>query len=192
MKNTATESRAQNGAGLIVPQVSVINGIPMTTSCDVAEYFGKQHRNVLKSVRNADCSADFRRLNFELSSYRNKQNKNQPMFHITKDGFVFVMMGFTGKQAARLKEAYIHKFNEMDEQLQVQGFLRDFDAKGKLPNDLRATCEMYALAEKKISAGQTYMRKLRRFRKRCGEHIIDLSTSPLPEPPNSSETKESL
>ncbi len=36
---------------------------------------------------------------------------------ITKDGFMFLVMGFTGKKAARLKEAYIAKFNAMEAEL---------------------------------------------------------------------------
>ena len=171
----------------IVPKVTIIDGVPMTTSLDIAEYFDKKHKNVLKAIRESECSKKFGQLNFQPSSYRNEQNKTQPLFLVTKNGFIFVVMSFTGKEAARMKEAYIHKFDEMSEQLQVQGLLRDFDAKGKLPNDLRATCEIYALVDKKITAGQVYMRKLRRFRKRCGQHIIDLSTLPLPEPPIDSE-----
>ena len=36
------------------------------------------------------------------------------MYEITKDGFVFLVMGYTGKKAAEFKEAYIKKFNETD------------------------------------------------------------------------------
>ena len=50
------------------------NDQPMTDSLKVAEYFGKQHNNVLRDVKMLDCSAEFRRLNFEHSNYRNDQN----------------------------------------------------------------------------------------------------------------------
>ena len=36
---------------------------------------------------------------------------------MTKDGFMFLVMGFTGKRAAAVKEAYINAFNQMAEQL---------------------------------------------------------------------------
>ncbi len=39
------------------------------------------------------------------------------MFEMTKDGFVFLVMGFTGKKAAAFKEAYIAEFNRMEERL---------------------------------------------------------------------------
>lgn len=37
---------------------------------------------------------------------------------ITRDGFVFLAMGFTGKEAAQWKEAYIEAFNAMEAALQ--------------------------------------------------------------------------
>lgn len=48
--------------------------IPITTSLKIAEKFGKLHKNILRDVESLDCSQDFRRLNFELSSYINSQN----------------------------------------------------------------------------------------------------------------------
>lgn len=39
------------------------------------------------------------------------------MFKMTKDGFIFLVKGFTGKAAAHIKEAYINAFNWMAEQL---------------------------------------------------------------------------
>lgn len=39
---------------------------------------------------------------------------------MTKDGFVFLVMGFTGKKAAAFKEAYIAEFNRMEAGLTVQ------------------------------------------------------------------------
>lgn len=47
----------------------------VVTSIDVAETFGKEHKNVLKDTRELDCSEEFRRLNFEQSSYINAQKK---------------------------------------------------------------------------------------------------------------------
>jgi Rha family phage regulatory protein len=84
---------------------------------DVATYFDKQHKNVLQSIKQVDCSEEFGRLNFQLSSYLNQQGKQQPMYHITKDGFIFLTMSFTGQKAAQIKEAYIRAFNQMEAQL---------------------------------------------------------------------------
>ncbi|WP_249411562.1 Rha family transcriptional regulator [Marinomonas sp. A3A] len=39
------------------------------------------------------------------------------MYRITRDGFVFLAMGFTGTKAAQFKEAYINALNQMEKQL---------------------------------------------------------------------------
>ena len=97
-----------------------------TTSLIVAEKFGKRHDNVLKAILNLECSDRFRLLNFEESSYQNEQNKTQPMYQIRRDGFAFLAMGFTGKEAAAWKEAFILAFNQM-EHLLIKG--NKFDLK---------------------------------------------------------------
>lgn len=89
--------------------------IPMCSSRQVAEIFDKRHDNVLSDIRNLDCSDEFRLLNFKESSYINSQNKKQPEFLMTKNGFVFLVMGYRGEKAAKFKEAYIGKFDQMEE-----------------------------------------------------------------------------
>ena len=42
------------------------------------------------------------------------------MYYMTRDGFTFLAMGFTGKVAAQFKEAYINAFNEMEEKLRSE------------------------------------------------------------------------
>jgi len=80
----------------------------------VAQAFDKRHDNVLKDIRELDCSDEFRLLNFEESSYKNAQGKKQPSYCMTRDGFVFLVMGYRGKKAAQFKELYIKRFNEME------------------------------------------------------------------------------
>jgi len=80
----------------------------------VAQAFEKRHDNVLKDIRELDCSDTFRLLNFEESSYRNVQGKKQPAYCMTRDGFVFLAMGYRGRKAAEFKELYIRRFNEME------------------------------------------------------------------------------
>ena len=80
----------------------------------VAQAFEKRHDNVLKDIRELECSDNFRLLNFEESSYRNAQGKKQPAYYMTRDGFVFLAMGYRGKKAAEFKELYIRRFNEME------------------------------------------------------------------------------
>lgn len=84
-----------------------------TTSLKVAEIFGKQHKDVLRKLEGLDCSTDFSQRNFALAEYLDEQRKPRPMYEMTKDGFIFLVMGFTGAAAARIKEAYINTFNQM-------------------------------------------------------------------------------
>lgn len=81
----------------------------------VAQAFNKRHDNVLKDIRELDCSDEFRLLNYEESSYRNAQGKRQPSYCMTRDGFVYLAMGYRGKKAAQFKELYIRRFNEMED-----------------------------------------------------------------------------
>lgn len=89
-------------------------GLPVVSSRKIAEVFNKRHDNVLQAIEKAECSDKFRNLNFQVSYYREGKGKYKE-YLLTKDGFAFVVMGFTGKKAARFKEAYITRFNEMKE-----------------------------------------------------------------------------
>ena len=103
--------------------VAVENEHAVTTSLRVAEVFGKQHKHVLEAIKSLDCSEEFREPNFRLSKfgYQNGNIKKQlPMYYITRDGFMFLVMGFTGKTAAKWKEAYIKAFNEMEAKIRAE------------------------------------------------------------------------
>lgn len=103
--------------------VAVENEHAVTTSLRVAEVFGKEHYNVMKAIKSLDCSEEFRAVNFNASKidYQNGNIKKQlPMYYITRDGFMFLVMGFTGKTAAKWKEAYIKAFNEMEAKIRAE------------------------------------------------------------------------
>lgn len=91
-----------------------------TTSLKVAEHFEKRHKNVLQSIEKllADCpDEDFGRLNFQPSSYQNEQNKTQPMYHLTEEGFALLAMGFTGPKALQWKIDFLNAFRAMEAEL---------------------------------------------------------------------------
>ena len=91
-----------------------------TDSLKVAEVFGKRHSDIIRALKNIDCSNAFSERNFALADYVDEQGKRRPMYEMTKDGFIFLAMGFTGAKAANIKEAYIHAFNQMAELLYKQ------------------------------------------------------------------------
>lgn len=101
----------------IQPLVTLSHNRLVTTSLTVADHFSKEHPHVLRSIRNLDCSEEFRLSNFGQSSYQNAQNRPQPMYELTRDGFMFLCMGFTGANAAHWKERFISEFNRMEQAL---------------------------------------------------------------------------
>jgi Rha family phage regulatory protein len=93
------------------------NGKALTSSLLVAKTFGKEHSRVMRDIRELACSEGFRLGNFADTSYLDMQGKRQPMYHLTRDGFTLLVMGYTGKKAMSFKEAYISAFNQMESEL---------------------------------------------------------------------------
>ncbi len=106
---------------ITIPQDAVIalNGDVRTTSIKIAEAFGKQHHHLCQKINKLDCSAEFLTRNFSRVPFDHNGNQYDS-YQITKDGFMFLVMGFTGKKAAAIKEAYIGAFNTMAAQLKRQ------------------------------------------------------------------------
>jgi Rha family phage regulatory protein len=105
--------------------VMIKDGKPTANSKAIADFFNKNHRDVLRDISNLECSDDFRERNFARSSYKSLQNKSLPCYEMTKDGFCFLAMGFTGKEAAKWKEAFILAFNQMEEIIKSSGGMMD-------------------------------------------------------------------
>lgn len=91
--------------------------VTVVTSIDIAETFGKRHSDVLRDIDNLECSEEFTERNFALSSYKDSSGKSNRMYHITKDGFTILAMGYTGEKAMKFKENYILQFNAMEKLL---------------------------------------------------------------------------
>lgn len=85
----------------------------------VAQFFEKEHKNVLADIRkilssDSGVTEEFGRLNFQPTSYTDGWNRKQLAYMLTRDGFTMLVMGYTGKKAMRFKELYIRRFNEME------------------------------------------------------------------------------
>lgn len=109
-----------------ISEFVVLNDTTLTTdSRRVAKHFKKAHKNVLRAYDQLECSPEFNRRNFEpvIEEYRNGKGGVQKdrVIRMTKDGFMFLAMGFQGSEAAKFKEAFINAFNCMAEQLQRIG-----------------------------------------------------------------------
>jgi Rha family phage regulatory protein len=104
----------------IVPTLAVVDGVPTTTSVDVARHFSRDHKSVLRAVEilMAQLPEDARR-NFAPSEYTDPTGRTLPAYRLTRDGFTLLAMGFTGKKALAFKLAYIDAFNRMEAQLRA-------------------------------------------------------------------------
>ncbi|QYJ79429.1 Rha family transcriptional regulator [Shewanella acanthi] len=94
----------------------------ITTSIIVALYFGKQHKDVLRKIDSilADAPSEFTSAHF-CANVQNQQvgssSRDLRTYQMTKDGFLFLVMGFTGAKAAQLKINFINAFNEAQAKL---------------------------------------------------------------------------
>lgn len=108
----------------LMPVVSVVNNHVTALSIDVAKFFGKEHKNVVRDIENilSELPAS-RRLNFERSEISIPSNLNNAparvikAYRMTRDGFSLLVMGWTGKEALQYKLLWLDKFNEMERKL---------------------------------------------------------------------------
>lgn len=95
---------------------------PLTNSLLVAETFGKEHRNVLRDIKNLIEGGVLKNEQtpmFEETTYISEQNKQSyPLYVMNQDGFTLLAMGFNGKKAMEFKLKYIEAFNDMKRQIE--------------------------------------------------------------------------
>ncbi|OQW74841.1 MAG: hypothetical protein BVN35_09510 [Proteobacteria bacterium ST_bin11] len=161
----------------------------VVTSLEISNRFEKRHDDVLKAIKNIECSQHFRHRNFAESSYNNRQNKSQPMYEITRDGFVFLCMGFTGQQAAHWKERYIEAFNAMEQALRapnvdaIGNHVKALQAellknRPRMAKVLKLRGAGFSKREtaKMLGFGETTIRKEMAIIEKCGYHVGPVGT----------------
>lgn len=125
--NYMNKTVVYNGKGNeIMPTLVFENekGVDITTSLIVAQVFGKEHKNVLRDIESLSCSESFRVLNFEQTPYVHPQNgQTYKMYTMTKDGFSFLVMGYTGEKAGEFKERFINEFNRREAMLKSDDYI---------------------------------------------------------------------
>lgn len=104
--------------------VTSYNGVLVADSLEVAERFGKSHKNVLQTIDNlvTNLAAEFSATNAEPESYfipsdYQNRGKTYKKYLLTRDGFSLLVMGFTGPAALHWKLLYIEAFNKMEQAL---------------------------------------------------------------------------
>jgi Rha family phage regulatory protein len=126
------EQSSLNAHGIgngMVDQLVLTNpqGKEVTTSFIVAKVFGKPHFHVLRDIKELHCSDAFRETNFgfmySIRELPNGGSKKDPYYKITKDGFSFLVMGYTGAKAADFKERFINEFNKRESLLKDNDYI---------------------------------------------------------------------
>ena len=101
--------------------ITVVDGKPVVTSKQVADHFGRKHRDVLVSLAKIlETAGEFGSENYRTSSYISLQNKKLDCYEMTRDGFTLLVMGFDGERAQQWKIKYIEAFNAMEAELLQQ------------------------------------------------------------------------
>lgn len=99
-------------------------GNNITTSLIVAQVFGKEHAKVVRDIESLHCSDDFKSRQFWRHPYTHPQNGQTYYFYeMTRDGFSFLVMGYTGQKAGEFKENFITEFNKREALLKSDDYI---------------------------------------------------------------------
>lgn len=98
--------------------VDVVNNEIVVSSRQVAEHFGKEHKNVLASISDI-LAAEISATKFYHETTFENRGKQYPMYLMDRDGFSLLVMGFSGKEALKWKIKYIEAFNSMEQRLKL-------------------------------------------------------------------------
>lgn len=97
------------------PIVFVKEGEVFANSRDVAAFFGKNHSDVLRAIRNLiEAEPQLGRRNFASFKIRDLTGESTSHYEMDRDGFTVLAMGFTGSKALKWKLRYIEAFNAME------------------------------------------------------------------------------
>lgn len=103
------------------------SGRDVTTSLIVSQVFGKEHAKVVRDIESLYCSNQFRSANFGVSFINrelpNGGSRQDRYYEMTKDGFSFLVMGYTGEKAGQFKEAFINEFNRRESMLKSDDYI---------------------------------------------------------------------
>ena len=111
--------------------VEIINEEVVTTSKQVAEVFDKEHKKVMRDIKNL-IEKDGAKIGpmFAEDETADVYGRPQKQFIMNRDGFTLLAMGFTGAKAMEFKLQYIEAFNQMEAELKSNNQFGDF---AKLP-----------------------------------------------------------
>ncbi|WP_303997113.1 Rha family transcriptional regulator [Megamonas hypermegale] len=124
--------------------VEIKNNHVVVSTIQIADKFEKQHKDVLRltSVKLRSSNGDRLLQHFFKTTYTDEKGEQRPMYLMDRDGFCFLVMGFTGEKADKWKLDFIDAFNAMEAKLNQQQqstlaydkYISLLDDKFKLPS----------------------------------------------------------
>lgn len=105
------------------PEIKIVieNEQAVTTSRNVASNFDKRHDHVLRDIGKllSEDRPNFGEM-FKEGIEPDSYGREQKVYYMNRDGFSFLVMGFTGEKANKFKLAYIEQFNKMEQVIKEQ------------------------------------------------------------------------
>lgn len=108
------------------PLVFEKDGQALTSSLNVAREFGKEHRNVLRDIRNllgGVPKIEQTPMFIETEQVNPQNGQKYPMYLINRDGFTLLAMGFTGERALEFKMKFLQAFSTMEKMLTSDDYI---------------------------------------------------------------------
>lgn len=138
--------------------VEIRNNQVVVSSRQVAEKFGKLHKDVLENIREIIKAENSALTFFQENTYKAGTGKNYPEYLMNRDGFTLLAMGFTGKDALQWKMKYIAAFNEMEAKLKNNTLmLPDFTNPAEAARAWAKEFEQRQQAEKQLEEAKPKM-----------------------------------
>lgn len=163
-------------------EIKIENNELLVSSRQIAEHFGKQHKDVLESIRNLTAENSATKF-FHSAEFENR-GKNYPMYLMNRDGFSLLVMGFTGKEALEWKLKYIQAFNDMETKLKQSKSVEDSRAdklllaQSKVMNAKARLASIWLKLADRVPNNQTYQQICNSY---ASEVLTGTKVLPLPE-----------
>lgn len=150
-------------------------GKALTTSRRVAQKFNKRHADLLRTIQEMELPEDYRQRNFTPIFYTDTYGRQQSEFVISRDGFTFLAMGFSGKKATKFKIEFIEAFNKMEQALKTDSWMSEALVQNlKKSNQLKNTKEVATLIYSNggVDAVKEYHKKSTKLHAGCSVSAI--------------------
>jgi len=169
-QNTIPVDAARN------PIVFQREGEVFANSKDVAAFFGKEHKHVLRDIRNLiENAPELEKSNFGPFKINDLTGESTSHYEMDRDGFTLLAMGFTGSKALKWKLRYIEAFRAMETEVQrlaAEGPVIDLNDPSQLRGLLLSYSEKSEQLEKQVQELLPAQEELDRIAKADGSMCV--------------------